>query len=222
VSAVSHEFRTPLTSLRHVTDLLEEDDEMPKDQRNAFYQVLGRNTERLQRLVENLLDFARMQDGRKPYDLRPVDAGALTTKVVEDFRAEVGHAGSRIDLVVEDGGRLTVQADVESLAHALWNLLDNAMKYSPDGTAIQVSVRGHPPGVAIAVKDAGLGVPRHERREIFRRFVRGDQAPKLGIRGTGLGLALVSHIVKAHGGTIELESEEGVGSTFRLVLPAHA
>ena len=221
VSAVSHEFRTPLTSLRHVTDLLEEDDELPGGQRSAFYQVLSRNTERLQRLVENLLDFARMQGGRKPYDLQPVDTGALTAQVVEDFRAEGGHPASAIDLDVQDAGRLTVRADVESLTHAVWNLLDNAVKYSPQGPAIRVSVRRHSAGVAIAVQDTGIGIPRHERREIFRSFVRGDQVPKRGIKGTGLGLALVSHIVKAHGGTIELESEEGVGSTFRLVLPAH-
>ena len=221
VSAVSHEFRTPLTSLRHVTDLLEEDDELPRGQRSAFYQVLSRNTERLQRLVENLLDFARMQGGRKPYDLQPVDTGALTAQVVEDFRAEGGHPASAIDLDVQDAGRLTVRADVESLTHAVWNLLDNAVKYSPQGPAIRVSVRRHSAGVAIAVQDTGIGIPRHERREIFRSFARGDQVPKRGIKGTGLGLALVSHIVKAHGGTIELQSEEGVGSTFRLVLPAH-
>jgi signal transduction histidine kinase len=83
-----------------------------------------------------------------------------------------------------------------------------------------VSVRRHPAGVAISVRDDGLGIPAHERKAIFGRFVRGEKASRLGIKGTGLGLAMVSHIVEAHGGTIELESEEGMGSTFRLVLPA--
>jgi signal transduction histidine kinase len=224
ITAVSHEFRTPLTSLRHVTELLEEDDDLPRDQRRSFYQALGRNTERLHRLVESLLDFARMEGGRKPYDLRPVDAGALAAQVVEDFRKEVGPRGFTVDLDVEAAGALRLHADAESLTFALWNLLDNAVKYSPEGRAVLVSVSrypagGHPEGVAFSVRDHGLGIPRHERKEIFRRFVRGEKARKLGIKGTGLGLAMVSHIVDAHGGTIHLESQEGIGSTFRVVLP---
>jgi len=107
-----------------------------------------------------------------------------------------------------------------ALTHALWNLLDNAAKYSAESRAIWVSVRRQADEIAIAVRDAGLGVPSGERKEIFRKFVRGEKAKQLGIKGTGLGLALVSHIVAAHGGRIELESEEGGGSTFRLVLPA--
>ena len=95
------------------------------------------------------------------------------------------------------------------------------MKYSPEGRNIRVSVHRHPAGVAISVQDDGLGIPRREQKEIFRRFVRGEKTSRLGIKGTGLGLAMVAHIIRAHGGTIELESDEGAGSTFRLVLPAH-
>jgi len=93
------------------------------------------------------------------------------------------------------------------------------VKYSPDTRSIHVAVRRRPRGIAISVRDQGLGVPTRERKEIFGRFVRGETASRLGIKGTGLGLAMVSHIVHAHGGTIELESEEGVGSTFTIVLP---
>ena len=221
VSAVSHEFRTPLASLRHVTELMQEDDDLPPERRESFYQSLGRNTERLHRLVESLLDFARMEGGKKPYDLHPLDAGELAARVVADFRKEVGPRGFTVGLDVEAPGALPVRADAASLTNALWNLLDNAVKYSPEGRTIRVSVRRHPAGVAIAVLDDGLGIPRHEQKQIFRRFVRGEKAGRLGIKGTGLGLAMVSHIVRAHGGTIELESEEGAGSTFRLVLPAH-
>ncbi len=209
----------PLTSLRHVTELLEEDDELPRERRRSFYEALGRNTERLHRLVESLLDFARMEGGRKPYDLRPVDAGDLAAQVVADFRKEAGPRGFTVDLDVEDASALLLNADTESLTHALWNLLDNAVKYSPEAHTVLVSVRRHSEGVAFSVRDRGLGIPRHERKEIFRRFVRGEKARELGIKGTGLGLAMVSHIVDAHGGAIELESQEGVGSTFRMVLP---
>ena len=218
VSTVSHEFRTPLTSLRHVTELLEEDDDMPRDRRRSFYAALSRNTERLHRLVESLLDFARMEGGRKPYDLRPVDATELTAQVVSDFRKEVEPRGFTVELEAEPSA-LPLRADAPSLTNALWNLLDNAVKYSPERDSVRVSVRRHRSGVAISVQDHGLGIPRREQSEIFRRFVRGEQASRLGIKGTGLGLAMVSHIVQAHGGAIELESEEGSGSTFRLVFP---
>ena len=216
VAAVSHEFRTPLASLRHITELLDEDDNLPLQRRRTFYQALGRNTERLHRLVESLLDFARMETGRKPYHLQPMDAGELAEQVVADFEKEARGYSIRLD--AERG--LELQADPASLTHALWNLLDNAVKYSPDQHTIQVSVGRHPSGIAISVQDNGLGIPDRERKEIFHRFVRGEKARELGIKGTGLGLAIVSHIVRAHGGTVEVESKEGAGSTFRMVLPA--
>ena len=219
VAAVSHELRTPLTALRHVTELLAEDDEMPKSTRAAFYEALGRNTDRLHRLVESLLDFARMESGRKPYDPQPLDAGALASEVVADFSAQ--HAPEALAIEVDlETPVPRIRADRASLSTALWNLLDNAIKYSPGGGLVRVSVRSHPAGVAIAVGDRGLGVPTRERAEIFQRFVRGAQARQLGIKGTGLGLAMASRIAEAHGGHIELDSEEGAGSTFRLVLPA--
>jgi two-component system phosphate regulon sensor histidine kinase PhoR len=219
VAAVSHEFRTPLTSMQHVTELLDEDDDMSRDRRRSFYGVLARNTERLRQLVESLLDFARMESGRKPYDLQPLDAGTIVDRVVSDFR---GHADQRpITLEVDrTGGDLTVRADATALAHALWNLLDNAVKYSPDGGAVDVSMSRQGAGVSIAVRDRGLGIPQSEQRDIFERFVRGRQATTLGIAGTGLGLAMVAHIVAAHDGRVEVDSEEGAGSTFRIVLPS--
>jgi signal transduction histidine kinase len=220
VSAVSHEFRTPLTSLQHVTELLEEDDNLPPERRRSFYSSLGRNTERLRRLVESLLDFGRMESGRKPYDLRAEDAGGIAAETVAEFQKDAGPRGFTVDLDLDGAREFQVRADRVALTHALWNLLDNAAKYSAESRAIWVSVRRQADGIAIAVRDAGLGVPSRERREIFRKFVRGEKAKQLGIKGTGLGLALVSHIVEAHGGRIELESEEGGGSTFRLVLPA--
>ncbi len=219
VSAVSHEFRTPLTSLRHVAELLEESDNMPLAHRKTFYEALSRNTERLHRLVESLLDFAPMESHRKPYNLRSVDAAALVTDIVAEFQKEVAGRGFTIALAIEPPAPARLSADALSLTNAVRNLLDNAVKYSPHTRSIHVAVRQRPRGIAISVRDEGLGVPNRERKEIFGRFVRGETASRLGIKGTGLGLAIVSHIVEAHGGTIELESEEGVGSTFTIVLP---
>jgi signal transduction histidine kinase len=226
VAAVSHEFRTPLTSIKHVTELLEEDDGFPsgpeQERRKTFYAALGRNAERLHRLVESLLDFSRMETGKKPWDLQSIDVSVLTAGVASEFQKEVEARGIRIDCSVEPGGSFFLRADAAALGHALWNLLDNAVKYSPERCAVRVTVGRHSRGIAISVRDEGLGIPNRERREIFRKFVRGEKAGQLGIKGTGLGLAMVSHIVEAHGGAIELESVEGKGSTFRLVLPAEA
>ncbi|MEK7403733.1 MAG: HAMP domain-containing sensor histidine kinase [Acidobacteriota bacterium] len=218
VSAVSHEFRTPLTSLRHITELLDEDDEVPRERRKSFYSALARSTQRLHRLVESLLDFARMEGGRRPYDLRRLDAGELAAQVVSEFRKEAGPGGFTIRLDVAPGEH-PIEADAEALTHALWNLLDNAVKYSGEGRTVWVAVNGHHDGTAISVRDEGPGIPREEQKEIFRKFVRGERARRQGIKGTGIGLAIVSHIVVAHGGAIELESKEGGGSTFTLVLP---
>jgi signal transduction histidine kinase len=220
VAAVSHEFRTPLTSLRHVTELLEEDDEMPPGKRRTFYEVYRRNTERLHQLVESLLDFARMEAGRRPYERQPIDAATFATDVVAAFERHGAPGLGRVELDVSAAAGLQLQGDRDALVNALGNLLDNAVKYSPDGRPIDVTVRPHPSGVAIAVRDQGLGIVRHEREAIFQRFVRGTQARELGIKGTGLGLAMVAHIVRAHEGTIAVESDEGVGSTFTIVLPA--
>jgi signal transduction histidine kinase len=221
VSAVSHEFRTPVTSLRHVIELLQEDDEVPKERRSSFYEVLARSTERLDRLVESLLDFGRMESGRKPYDLQPLDVEGFVREVVREFESAPAARGFRVEVNVSDLSRRTVLGDATSLGHAVWNLLDNAVKYSPDRTRVTLALRPHGDrSIGIAVSDEGIGVPRSERGDIFLKFVRGAQANRLGIKGTGVGLAIVSHIVRAHGGSVELESREGHGSTFTLVLPA--
>ena len=222
VSTVSHEFRTPLTSLRHVTELLEESDDVPRERRQALYESLGRNTERLRRLVESLLDLSRMESGKRPFEMEALDAGALATEVVADFAKEVAGRGFTVALDVQPAADLQITGDRSSLTSALLNLLDNAVKYSSEQKMVRVHVGREAGGVAISVQDTGLGIPPHEQKAVFGRFVRGEQAARLGIKGTGLGLALVSHIVQAHGGTIELESQIGTGSTFRLVFPVLA
>jgi signal transduction histidine kinase len=218
VAAVSHEFRTPLTSVGHIAELLDEDDDLPRERRRELYAALGRNAQRLRRLVESLLDFARLEAGRRPYDLQPLDVSSWVPGVVEAFRRD---AAAGVPVNVESGpmSGTTVLADRSALTNALWNLLDNAVKYSPERAPVRVAVERRSAGVAIAVHDAGLGVDDDERDEIFERFVRGARARELGVPGTGLGLAMVSHIMAAHGGRVEMESAVGTGSTFRLVLP---
>jgi two-component system phosphate regulon sensor histidine kinase PhoR len=217
VSAVSHEFRTPLTSLAQFTEILTEHEEAPVEKRRAFHEAQARATRRLTRLVESLLDFGRMEAGARPYRLEPLDAGELAESVVRDFRQDVAGAGFTVDYTAPTGPAM-VRADREALAQALWNLLDNAVKYSGDSRNVHVEVE-KANEVAIRVRDSGFGIGASEQKRIFRKFARGAAALDHGVKGTGIGLAMVKHIVDAHAGRITVDSEPGRGSTFTIVLP---
>jgi signal transduction histidine kinase len=218
VATVSHEFRSPLTSMKHLLEMLEQNAVPSEDRRRRYYEVLSRETERLHRLVEDLLNFQRMEAGRAEYVLEPLDAAALVKAAAEDF---AGHLEAADRLTVEVAAPdAVVHADREALSRAIWNLLDNAAKYSPDGQAITLRLDAAGGAVRIAVRDRGPGIPTMEQAQVFGRFYRAPSAIKAGVRGTGIGLASVQHIVRAHGGEVELESSPGHGSTFTIVLPA--
>ena len=218
VSAVSHEFRTPLTSMRHLTELLETEAIADPDRRRQYYRVLCRETGRLHRLVENLLNFGRMEAGKLGYRFERLDPAELVRGVAAEFAQEPAAARHRIE--VEPAMNCpTVRADREALCRALWNLLDNAVKYSPEQSSVWVSVKRDHHRVAISVRDEGAGVLPEEREAIFRKFVRGAASKTAGLKGSGIGLAMVQHIVTAHHGEIHLKSEPGKGSTFTILLP---
>lgn len=219
VSAVSHEFRTPLTTLRQFNELLTEEDGPTPEKRRVFYQAQSRATERLHRLVESVLDFGRMEAGRRPYHFEPMDAATFAHDVTEEFLRETNGLGFALECN-SDPGPHPISADAEALSRALWNLLDNAVKYSGSSRDVQVCVSRTNGSVSIAVRDYGIGIPASEHKSVFQKFVRGAASTSGGIRGTGLGLAMVRHIVEAHRGTVNLESVEGKGSTFTIVLPA--
>ena len=221
VAAVSHEFRSPLTTLHHLTEMLQDDRVRSDDRRKRYYQVLASETTRLHRLVEDLLDFGRMEAGKRRYRLEELDAVALVDAAVADFRREAESLGFTVDLRT-DVSRALVAADAEALRRALWNLLDNAMKYSPECKAVWVTVTEEPGRLAVHVRDEGMGISPAEQRRIFRKFERGSEAKAASIRGTGLGLAMVQGIMRAHGGGVRLDSKPQCGSTFTLWLPLAA
>jgi signal transduction histidine kinase len=221
VAAVSHEFRTPLTSLRQFTDMLRENERFApaegKERRLLAYEAQSRAAERLTKLVESLLDFGRMEAGARRYTFERRDCTQFVGSVVEDFRGTAEAAGYNVKF--NGNGSAPIAVDEEALARAIWNLLDNAVKYSPDHQTVEVAVHRQGADVAIDVQDHGIGIPASERAVVFGKFQRGEQARVRGIKGTGIGLAMVDEIVRAHRGYVDVKSEPGEGSTFTIVLP---
>jgi signal transduction histidine kinase len=219
VAAVSHEFRTPLTTLVQLSELLQGGRVATEADRQAYYELLSAESHRLRRLVERLLSFGRVESGRLSYQLAPLDLGATVTACAEQFRARHDLSRHRFELHVDPDAMLDVHGDAEALSTALLNLLENAVKYSPEGGPIRVDVSGTAARVTITVRDEGIGISRAEQARIFEPFERGEAARDRQIRGTGIGLALARGIARAHGGDITVDSEPGRGSAFRVTLP---
>ena len=219
VSAVSHEFRSPLTSMRQLSEILAFGRVPSEDRRHLYYETLVRETVRLQRLVEALLNFGRMEAGARQYRFEELDAARLVRSVAAEFEPQIAGCGRHIELAGTEAG-CRIEADPEAMAVALRNLVDNALKYSPGQPVVWIEWGLDRDFVAIRVRDQGAGIAASERKAIFRKFVRGRAAVEANVKGSGVGLAMVRHIVDAHGGAITVDSEPGRGSTFTMLLPA--
>ncbi len=218
VSAVSHEFRTPLTSMRHLTEILAADKVSSEERKKQYYGLLAQESQRLHRMVESLLSFGRMQAGVSARRLESADARQLLRDAVEEFRRDP-HSQGREVACEADENLPPIRADREALSRAVSNLLDNAGKYSEPDTPIRVSAKRDGGSIHISVEDQGPAIPLEEQKKLFDRFVRGDEARRSGARGIGVGPALVKSVVEAHGGTVRLTAEPGRGNTFTLMIP---
>ncbi len=220
VSAVSHEFRTPLTSIRQLTELLARGRMPREEEKQRAYELMLSESDRLRRLVESLLDFGRMQAREYKFRCESVDVVPWARSIVAGFQQAVGALGNVVEFTAaSDGPRIF--GDREALGGALWNLLDNAVKYSPGEKRVKVAVASSNGSVEVSVRDSGAGIAREELKRVFRKFYRGANAKKQGTKGTGIGLAMVKEIVEAHGGTVRVQSELGRGSEFIMVLPCN-
>jgi signal transduction histidine kinase len=218
VSTVSHEFRTPLTSIRQLSEMLARGRVPTEALRQQSYDILSHESERLQRLVESLLDFGRIEGGAMQYRFERLDCASLVEDVAGGFQESAAAQGFRLE-VSRTPVPANVRADRDALGLAVRNLLDNAVKYSPDCRTVWVETVPVDGRVGIRVRDRGVGIPLAEQRSIFDRFVRGRAGPEAGVKGTGIGLTLARQIVSAHRGEIRVESTPGEGSTFTIVLP---
>ncbi|MCC7124947.1 MAG: HAMP domain-containing histidine kinase [Acidobacteria bacterium] len=221
VASVSHDLKTPLALIQLFAETLELGRVRSADRAQEYYGIINGEAKKLTRLIENILDFSRMEAGLRPYTLAPADIGALTGRVVALMEPQFKQGQFTVTTTIEPGLPV-VDADAVAVERAIENLLTNALKYSGDTRRIEVDVYGGRDEVVLRVRDHGIGIPRRELRRIFRKFYRVHQELGGGPQGTGLGLAIVEHTMRGHGGHVDVTSEPGDGSAFTLHFPARA
>ncbi len=219
VTNVSHELKTPLTSISLFVELLRQKRPLAQAKREQYLSLMAAETERLTRLINNVLDFSSVQRGAKRYTLRTLDAAAVASEILESQRVRLESRGFSVSCAANAGG-LFVRADPEALKQILLNLLVNAEKYSADRKEISVEVNRGPEGAVLTrVRDRGIGVAEKDRERIFREFYRVNDSLSSGVQGTGLGLTIARRIARDLGGDITCEPREGGGSDFVVRLP---
>jgi signal transduction histidine kinase len=216
VASVSHELRTPLTSIHGFTSLVLERDDLPEEVRHHLG-VVERNVDRLDRLVADLLQTAQVERGLVHLERERTDIAAIVRQSLEAIRPSV--AAHRLTLATRVPEHLVAMVDPQRFGQVVDNLLSNAVKYTPAGGRVEVVLSVADERVDLVVVDTGIGIGARDRNHVFSRFFRTRQASQQSIQGIGLGLSITKAIVESHGGRIEVESEEGRGSTFRVRLP---
>jgi signal transduction histidine kinase len=219
VANVSHDLKTPLSVIRMFGETLEMGRVTDEARRREYYGVIARESERLSRLIENVLDFARIEGGRRTYAIVPTPVEPVIRDTLDAFAHPLTSEGFRVEVQVPSD-LPEVPMDGEAVGQALANLVDNAIKYSGERKVLTVEARLAGGELAISVADAGVGIAREEQGRIFEKFYRAGRSETQGRRGSGVGLALVRHIAEAHGGRVTVESAPGRGSRFTLWLPA--
>jgi two-component system phosphate regulon sensor histidine kinase PhoR len=221
VANVSHELRTPLTAIRaFIETLLDETGEGPVEAvpRRDFLEIVARHANRMERLIDDLTDLSLIETGAISLTPAPVEIGARVEEILRTLRPRLERAG--IDARNEIPSGFTVDFDPRRLDQVLWNLLDNALKFNRPGGSIVVRGSETDAGRVVTVSDTGIGIAKSDREKVFNRFYRADTVKSRELGGTGLGLSIVKHLMRLHGGTVEVQSELGRGSSFTLRFPA--
>jgi signal transduction histidine kinase len=218
VASVSHEFKTPLTSIRTLVERLQEGKVQSDSKMKQYFSVIAQDTDKLTRLVGNILDFSKIEEGKREFDFSETDLTQLVSRQIHEFQKDELLKDFSIQAFIqEDIPQLSV--DGEALYQALNNLLDNAVKFSSDKKEIEVHLSKDEENIILEVKDFGIGISLDDLDKIFDKFYQGKNALKQTIKGAGLGLTLVKHTVESHGGRVSVKSKVGEGSIFSLILP---
>ncbi len=218
ISNVSHELKTPLTSIKAMVEVLLEGGADDSKLRKDFLENINQEVDRLSRLVNDLLLLSRLESDKAFLNPVPTDFVSLVTRTVSRFQPRAMKEGLTLTLDIK-GEIPPIKVDVNYIDQVISNLIDNAIKYTPSGGKIDVLVEDLGKEVKVSVKDTGIGISKEDLPRVFERFYRGDKSRNLSLGGVGLGLSIVRHIVEAHGGKVGVESSLGKGSTFYFILP---
>lgn len=221
VASVSHDLKTPLALIQLFAETLELGRVRTPERAAEYYRIINGEAKKLTRLIENILDFSRMEAGLRPYRQTPADLGEVTRNVVARLQSQFEQGRFSVTTRVEPG-LPSVDVDTGAVQQAIENVLANAMKYSREHRDIEVAVERLDGHVGVRVSDHGIGIPKHLQRRVFRKFFRVESGLGGGPQGCGLGLAIVDHTMRGHGGSVSVESEPGQGSTFTLAFPIPA
>jgi signal transduction histidine kinase len=218
VASVSHELKTPLTAIRMFAEAMRMDEGLGRLTVNQNLDTIVQEADRLSRLVNNVLDFARIEQGKKIYPMQLTSLADIVESAAGAMEYTMAQSGFRLTVVV-DHNLPPILADRDAIQQAILNLLDNAMKYSGDSRDIELRLSREKDYGVVSIVDKGLGIPEAEQSRIFERFYRIPSAENDRLPGTGLGLTLVDHVVRVHGGSVGVESQPGQGSAFTIRLP---
>jgi len=218
VSNVSHELKTPLSLLSLFSEILELGRVDSEEKKTEYYRIIRHESLRLNKMIDNVLDFAKIEAGRKTYVFAEGDMAEVIEHVLLSYRYQINNSGFDVQTNMQPD-LPPVLIDRDAMEQAISNLLDNAIKYSSDVKQLSIKTERRGSDLAIEVADRGIGIPRAEQPKVFEKFYRVGNGLVHDVKGSGLGLSLVKHIVEAHNGTISVESEVGKGSRFTILLP---
>jgi len=218
VANVSHELKTPLALIRLFAETLELGRVPSEEKARQYYRVINKESQRLTTLINNILDFSRIEAGRKEYRFARTDPARVIHEVVDAYRFQIEQQGFALEVEVADD-LPELEIDREAVSQALINLVNNAIKYSADHRRIRIAALRSGDQVRLSVSDSGIGIAKAEHRKIFEKFYRAEHSLVHETKGSGLGLSLVQHIMDAHGGSVDVDSAPGRGSTFTLAFP---
>jgi signal transduction histidine kinase len=218
VHNISHELKTPLTLIRLYGETLQRKENLTEEERRESYEIITKESERLSHLINNVLDFSRIDMGRKEFTFTKGSLSQVVKETLDSYRYHLEKKGFAVRKdIASDLPEMNF--DREAMASALINLLSNAMKFSPSDKEVTVRLFGRDGLAVLQVADKGIGISQQDLPGIFKRFYRAKNSLVSGTGGSGLGLTLVKHTAEAHGGTVEVESEPGKGSVFSIILP---
>jgi signal transduction histidine kinase len=218
VANVSHELKTPLSLLSLFSEILELGRVKNEEKKIEYYQVIRHESQRLNKMIDNILDFSKIEAGRKTYNFAHSDMAEVIENVLSSYRYQIDNSGFKIETNIQPD-LPPVLIDRDAMSQAISNLLDNAIKYSREVKQLSIATERRGSDLSIEIADRGIGIPRAEQAKVFEKFYRVGNGLVHDVKGSGLGLSLVKHIVEAHKGTISVESDVGKGTRFTILLP---